>query len=420
MNSLTIRPLFLALALLLASPSPAALAQSAVWSEDAALARYRAESPRLAAARQQVNVARAVLVGAGRFPNPTLDLGREQVFTPDGPTEQNRLGLQAVLPLAGRLGLERARAEAGVAAAAARAEAAVFALESGFREIFMRAWGAEARSSVLEEAISAYERLEKVVAARHRAGEIAGYELMRVRLGRAAVESSWQDVRSEAARERARLAGELGAPIGGPLAAAPIASVPAGPVIVDLALARKPELLALAAERRAAEAALALGERLRWPDPELAVGFKQTNEPTVRGLGYTAGLLLPLPMFTHGQGERALAEAELARIEAEAEAARSRLEAEIPAARAVFADRLAFLRRFEAEVLASTPQLVATAELAYREGAQGIVALIDAQQAVIEARLMHLELLTEARLARLELERLAGGPLPPQADGENR
>lgn len=393
---------------LLAAPGVAATA----CDERAALAAFLDGNPRIAAIRQQVAVARAQAVSAGVLPNPTVDVGRDQVFLAGGPAEENRLAVRTPLLLGGKRELRQAIAQAAIDSAEARAEQQIQDLSHEFRLTFARAHRQEAASGVLADGLNTYQRLERIAAARQRAGEGAGYDVLRLRLARSALEARRTDAETQAGEERARLAGLLGRPLDGPLQPAPTDAVPESDALVALALARRGDLIALRAEQRQADTSLTLAERTRWPDPELALGIRQTNEPTVQGFGYTAGLAWPLPIFDRAEGAQASARAERERLKAEESAILARLRVEIPTFRSALVTRLKAAERFDREVLTRLPEVTRVAEVAYREGDQGLVPLLDAHQAALDARLHALDLALAARTTRLELERLIGSPLP--------
>ncbi|MFN3430700.1 MAG: TolC family protein [Candidatus Sericytochromatia bacterium] len=400
--------LSLGLSGLLAGPALAAPA----CDERTALSAFLEGNPRIAAIRQQVEVARAQAVSAGVLANPTLDVGRDQVFLAGGPAEENRLALRTPLSLGGKRELRQAIAQSGIEAAEARANQQILDLSHEFRLTFARAHRQESGAAVMADGLVTYRRLERIAEARQRAGEGAGYDVLRLRLARSTIESRQTDAQTQAGEERARIAGLLGRPLEGPLQPMALGAVPESPALVELALARRADLLALRSEQAQAGTALTLAERTRWPDPEVALGLRQTNEPTVQGFGYTAGLAWPLPIFDRAQGAQASARAELARLQAEEAAIAARLRVEIPAFRQALAARLAAAERFEREVLARVPEVVRVAEVAYREGDQGLAPLLDAHQAALDARLHALDLSLLARTTRLELERLIGSALP--------
>lgn len=139
--------------------------------------------------------------------------------------------------------------------------------------------------------------------------------------------------------------------------------------------------------------------------------MKQTNEPTVQGLGYTLGLAWPRPMWDRAQGEQAQARAAIMGAEARLAAARARVQAEIPGMRAALVTRLTARDRFGREGLPHLPALAAAAETAYREGDATLDALLRAHEAALDARLRALVLDSDARASQHDLERLMGEPL---------
>lgn len=404
------RSLGLVLAAMLVLVSPDAFAAIAT-DERAALAAFLSESPQVAAARRVVEVARAEVVAAEVWANPSFDASREQIFSSGGPTEQNRVGLAVPVSIAGKRALRRAIAEAGVEAGEAEARMRIVELATEFRRIYARAYFEDRRTKALADSLGAYRRWEGVVKQRQKAGESAGYDVLRLQLQTAAIEARLAEARSEAGHERARLAAWLRRPLEGPLALAALAEVPDEAQLIEAALSGRSELARLRSARRQARLAVDLADRQAWPDPQLSLGVRQTNEPTVQGLGYAAGLNWPLPLFDRGQAARARAWAEADRLEAEAQALEARLRGEVAAGRQALVDRRAMLKRFETEVLPRLPQVLKVAELAYQEGEQGIVPLLDAHEAATQARLQHTELAAAAHTAQLDLETLLGSPL---------
>lgn len=391
--------------------APAVAQAAAVVDEATAVTQFLATSPEVRAAASAVAAARAELVTAGVWANPTVITDREQVFTAGGPTEQHRLGFQAQLPVTGARAVRLQVAEAGVAAAEARARQATFSLALAFRASFAAAADAQSRVAVLEAHDASFRRLLRIVEARRRAGESAGADALRARLAAAEVGSRVAGARAEAEAALGQLAGAGGRPVDGALRAAPVPPPPPADVLIAHALRARADLAALDAEREAARLAGALAGRRRWPEPQLAAGMKQTNEPTVQGLGYTVGLSWPVPVLDRAQGELAQAQAAMAGIEARLAATRSRVQAEIPGARAALVTRLAARDAFIRDGLPRVPALLAASETAYREGESTLDALLRAHEAVLDARLRAIGLDGEARAAQHELERLVGDPL---------
>lgn len=250
-----------------------ALAPWPAWAatpvdEATAVARFLATSPEVHAAASAVETDRAELVTAGTWANPTVALDREQVFTAAGPTEQHRLGFQAILPVTGIRPVRLEAAEAGVVVAEARARQATFLLALSFRAAFNEAAGAEARVQDLNAHARTLQRLARIVEVRRLAGESAGANVLRARLATADVAAWIADGVAEAEATRSRVAGTLGRPLDGPYQVAPIPAPPPADVLIARAFRSRADITGLKAELSAARLAETLAERRRWPEPQ--------------------------------------------------------------------------------------------------------------------------------------------------------
>ena len=105
-------------AIVMALMPAVASAQSLSLTESEALARLSPDSPRVRAIRAGVDVARADVLAAGRWPNPRFTFDRESVA---GVTEYLTMVSQP-LPITGRRGLEVQAASASASASASRAD----------------------------------------------------------------------------------------------------------------------------------------------------------------------------------------------------------------------------------------------------------------------------------------------------------
>ena len=103
-------------------------------------------------------------------------------------------------------------------------------------------------------------------------------------------------------------------------------------------------------------------------------------------------------------------DAEHARVEAERASIESRIRSEIAGASEVLAVRQAALSQ---DQQGAADDLAQIAEVAYREGEVGILALLDAVRTVSRARIRSIDLRLDARLAQIALERAVGDVLWP-------
>lgn len=125
-------------------------AQSLNLTEAEALTRLSADSPRARAVRAGVDVARADVLSAGRWPNPRLTFDSESVA---GVTE-NMFMVAQPLPITGRRGLEVQAASAMVGATSSRADEEIRRLRTDLRLAFADLVAAQTRERELTTARS--------------------------------------------------------------------------------------------------------------------------------------------------------------------------------------------------------------------------------------------------------------------------
>src|SRR5262245_18329053 len=119
-------------ALVAALLPPKAGAQSLNVTEADALVRLSADSPRVRAIRSAIDLARADVMAAARWPNPRVTFNRESVA---GVTEELTTVAQP-LPITGRRGLDMRAASALVDASSSRADEAVRRARADLRIAF--------------------------------------------------------------------------------------------------------------------------------------------------------------------------------------------------------------------------------------------------------------------------------------------
>ncbi|HYU78845.1 MAG TPA: TolC family protein, partial [Vicinamibacterales bacterium] len=150
-------------------------AQSLNLTEADALARLSAESPRARAVRADVEVARADVLNAGRWPNPRVTFDRESVA---GVTE-NIVIVAQPLPITGRRGFEVQAASAMAGAASSRSDDEIRRLRADLRLAFADLVAAQARERQLTTSRDRLRELADVLARREAAGDAAGFDLLR-------------------------------------------------------------------------------------------------------------------------------------------------------------------------------------------------------------------------------------------------
>jgi cobalt-zinc-cadmium efflux system outer membrane protein len=387
-------------------------AQTLSLTESQALARLSAESPRVQAVRAAVDVARADVLSAARWPNPRVTFNREAVA---GVTE-NMLTVAQLVPVAGRRRFEMSAASARVDAASSRADDEVRRLRADLRLAFTDLWTAQVREQELVRGADRLRDLAEVLDRREAAGESAGFDRLRAEREVIEIEAD----RAAAATERTQAQGVLGSFFAAAPGPAPIEAVAPQraqamlPPVEDL-LARaetvRGELLALQRERDAAAFMERAAGRRRVPEPEVVAGTKSSNGGA-GDVGSILGVHLTVPLFDRGRPERAAAQARAAQVRAEEEALRLGVRTAIGAWRAAVVERRAIADRYRAAVSGRAEDIERIAQVSYDNGERGILELLDAYRTATSARMRQAALDAAAREAEIELEFVSGWEIP--------
>jgi cobalt-zinc-cadmium efflux system outer membrane protein len=388
-------------------------AQTLSLTESQAIARLSDESPRVQAVRVAVDVARAEVLAAGRWPNPRVSFNREGVSG----VAEHYLTVAQVLPVSGRRRLETSAASARVEATSHRVEDQLRRLRADLRLAFTDLWTAQFREEELARSRDRLRELADVLGRREAAGESAGFDRLRAERGVIDVEAD----RAAAAAERAQAEGLLvsffpsaSAAAGGVEAIRPNQPPTPLPSIEDLvarAEVARGELLALAREREAAEFMGQVARRRRIPDPEVVAGTKSSNAGG-GDVGGLVGVQVSLPLFDRGRPERAAALARAAQVDAEAEALRLTVRTQIGAWRAAVVERRAAAQRYRTAANGSVDDIERIAQVSYDNGEAGILELLDAFRTSSSARVRQVMLDRAVREAEIELEFVSGWEIP--------
>ena len=355
-----------------------------------AVARAVARGPRLAIARADSSAAGAQLSIARQFENPVLGLS----YSKSVPQEHFALDVPLDFPW-----LRRARigsAQAGLGAATYRfaflREAVAFDADT----TYTRALAAAARARLTMRTALDADSLLILARVRRDAGDASelDVQLASVNAGQLANAAAMDSLDAITAVLAVQM-------VMGQSAVAPAI------VLVDsleMSTASRPSeggtpLLIAAAEEdaRSAELALTLERRRLFPTAALSIGY-ETKDPTGSETGTlpTIGLALPLPLFNQNSAAVQLAQAQ--RDRAQAELSLARIEVNEALSRALRASVVALQRSSRSGRLLDAANSVATLSLlAYREGAQALPSVLEAQRTAREAQAQYVEDVAAAR-----------------------
>jgi outer membrane protein, heavy metal efflux system len=385
-----------------------ARAQSVQLTEADALARLSPDSPRLRAIRAAVDVARADVLAAGRWPNPRLTFDRESVA---GVTENMTMVAQP-LPMTGRRGLEVQAASAMADASSNRSDDAMRRARADLRLAFAQLVAVQTREQVLATSRDRLRQLVTVLAKREAAGDAAGFDRLRAEREVLDIEADHAFAASERARAQAIVASFFAEAIDSSRVVAvpgqptPV-SIPAVDALVARAEAARGDLLALRKEVDAARFSTRAADR-RWvPEPEIVAGTKSS---TVGGgdVGSVFTVHANVPLFDRGKPERALALARASQAQARIDAFRVTLRSDIAALRATVLERRDTADRYRSAAVNGAGEIERIAQVSYDAGERGILELLDAYRSGSSARVRQAALDLAVRQAEIELEFTTG------------
>jgi cobalt-zinc-cadmium efflux system outer membrane protein len=360
--------------------------------------------------------ARSEVVATGLWPNPELEYTREQVDRQVGDSTEETLWLSQRFELSGQRGLRKdaalQRVEAvGLGNAAYRVETA-----ADIRLRFYRVLAQRQKVTAIQDWDIRLENIGEIIQKRQSAGEVSGYDALRLTREQASVQATLH--KAQAVYER--LWEELIAVLGGADAvrgyqgvAGRLLPEPPTPVESLLAsVAERPDIRRYLQEAGAQEQEQRAGERGWIPDLTLGVGRKSVDDDLGRDAGPVITAAITIPLFDHGQAEqqRAAAAAKIARSRYQIALAKAEGEVRGLWREVSELTRTAWQQQQQAQEAAG--QLIHIAQLAYEGGEIGVLELLDAYRGAHDAELEALEMAAAARQAHITLDRLTGVVTP--------
>ena len=389
-----------------------ARAQTVALTESEALAQLGADSSRVQAARASIEVARADVLAAARWPNPRVTYNREAVAG----IAEDMFTVTQPLPVSGRRRLEISAAMARVEASSLRAEDQIRRLRADLRLAFTDLWTAQERERELARNRDRLKEVAGILAKREEAGEAAGFDRLRAEREVLDLDASRALATSDRARAQALLASFLAGPrepsvLEAVRPTAPSADVPTVDELVARAETSRGELVAWSREVDAAAFAEQAARRRTVPEPEV-VGGTKTSNAAGGDVGSIISVHVAIPLFDRSRPERAAAQARERQARAQADVLRQTIRAQIAAWRAALIGRRQIAEQHRAALGAGTGQIERIAQVSYEAGERGILELLDAYRTASAARLRQTELDAAVREAEIELDFVSGWEIP--------
>jgi len=412
----------LLLGLLAAPPAIAAqgrpdtLALSRRDAIDTALAR----NPVLTVAREQIEQARARVVEATAFPDPSVS-GMTTLSGP-GANAGSDIGVALTVPFPQKFHLKGNVSRADLRAAEFAYTQLRQATASQTAQAYDALLIALKHQSDLTESKTLAEQFLQKTQARFEGGTAARLDVLKAKVDVAAAENALLANQRDISNARATLNRLLGRMLGAMVVAADSLAVPGDlpdlEPLIAAAQASRPELHGLASQRAGARAATTLASQYWLPD--LSVGFDKTIFPGVPD-SYTGtiGFTLPLLFWNHRRGEVA----ESRHHELELEAAYRDLVAQVDEdVRTTYATAATALRQAQYlrdDLLPEARRAYEIALTSYGLGGSSALEVLDSRRTLLDAERQFADALGAANDARADLERAVGAPLDPVSPGES-
>jgi cobalt-zinc-cadmium efflux system outer membrane protein len=399
----TVRVAALGAAVAVGLPSPCRAVEE--MTLDSALERAKQRSLAIVASRGRVAEAAARLRARPALrANPEIEAAwgaREGAAARDF-----EVALSQSLDLGGRGRARTAIDEAALARDTADADETERTILRDVRTAFLRGLHAAERLRLARSVEAGASELHRIAERRHASGDIAALEVNVAASGLARARAETRSAEAAQASAHGELRALLDIAPGEPLSlAGDLAdhrSYDGARILATIE--RRPEVRALEAQLREAEAEVRLGRGLAWPEITPGVRYERDQEDRV----LWAGLRVTLPVFDRGQQVRAMGRARVERLRGEIEARKRLLGTQLQSALALHELR----RAAAAELTANSERLAdneALARRSYEVGQIGLAELLLLRRENIDAHREWLDSLLELAEARAALDSLAGG-----------
>ncbi|MFN8751882.1 MAG: TolC family protein [Betaproteobacteria bacterium] len=357
-------------------------------------------------ARRAEAVARADAISASARPNPSLTFSTAALsprgLGTGGPLEKQVDAIAQLTQLVERGGKRGLRMEAArLAVDAVRSDSAelrrqlVLSLAGAYWDLRL----GQERTLIAAENVALLERTVRAAELRLKAGDISPTDLARIRVDLLRAENDRRQAEADRDRARLGLAFLLAAEARAPSlrAADPLPDAGEEPAAPPSAVEARADVRAAVLRTQAAEKARDLARALRTRDVTVAAQYERyPSQISNNTLGF--GVSVPLFLFYNYDGEIARAENLLTASQQVLERVRAAAVTEIARAASDLAAARDRVRRYDAGLLRDAQRAADAAEFAYRNGALGVIDLLDARRVLVATRV-------DAAGARAELAR---------------
>lgn len=375
-----------------------------------AIAFALAHNPQIEVAGAQLRQAEARHVEATSIGDPvvTASFDQQPGFFRTGAGGQKNVGVGLAVPFPEKLRLRGSVAVANVRSARSNYGLTRQVIAAQTSEAYDSLLAALLHRADLGEAQSLARDFLSRTQARFNAGTAARLDVIRAQVAVAQAGTDLLANLGDLQNAASSLERLMGAPLGAPIA--PEDSLTAPPPLppldqlVALALASRPEVSSVVAQRQGARAATALTKEFWLPDLTLGVG-RDYNQPTPAV--FSTGLSFPFPLFPwqHTKGDIAEAKFRERELAASERDVRAFVTQDVRAAYSnadIATQQVIFIRD---ELLPAARAAYRSASASYTLGGSSALDVQDARRSLLDAQSKYADALVAANVSRAELQR---------------
>jgi cobalt-zinc-cadmium efflux system outer membrane protein len=379
-----------------------------VLTLDGTIARVREQAGAVGVARARIAEAEAAVVEASaRFrDNPVVEASAGPRAGSGARYTELDIGLSQQFETGGQRRARIAGAQAAVDRQRADAERTARAVVFDAASAFLDGIAAGERLRLAEEAAAVSADLLHTTERRFAAGDIAAIDVNLARIDVARSAATIGAARGDLATALGTLRTLLRLPptesieLRGSLESPPLLPLDR----LEASVAERPEIIALAADVREAEAQIQLGRALTRPDIGMRAGYEREEGDTI----VMAGLTVTLPAFQQGRGTLAAGLARASRSRLEMETTRQSGLSQLRAAYAVLAQRTAVAESLAKDVTPSLADNEALGRRSYEAGEMNLMDLLLIRREALDTRTLIVDRRLDAARSGLDVAFLAG------------
>lgn len=396
--------------------------QMLVLTRAQAIAMALDRNPQLAAARQQVAQARARVTEATALPDPGISatiVGQSGPFRP-GTANERDYAVGLTIPFPDKIRLSGQVATADVRSAELAYTQLRQQIASETAQTYDSLLVAERHQQDYEQARQLASDFVAKTQARFEGGTSPRLDVVKAKVDLASAENQLIAQQRNVTTARAALNRLIGRLLGAPVGASDSLTIPAGFPALDTlerqALANRPEVRSLDAQRAGASAATTLAKEFWLPDISLSVSRNRVfGTPNTFDTGIGIGFPIFFWQHTHGLV------AESRHREMELLAARRDLVAQVSQeVRVAYAGAVTALQQvvwIRDQLLPEAEQAYRIASTSYALGGSSALEVLDAKRTLLDAQSQYTDALGAVNDAAAQLQLAVGAPLSGDTTG---